>query len=152
IYFNDHTAVGMVPGGTVYEVMTLEPSHGFVFYTLDTRASDHPVFQRRGVECLFCHGPGNHGAAAMIVASVIPNADGVPAYTSASSDTIDHRTPIERRWGGWYVTGTHGSVEHLGNAIAPDPDRPLDLEERGTQNITSLEGKFAVGNSPAGTS
>jgi hypothetical protein len=152
LYFNDNVAVGMVQGGTVYEMMALEPSRGIAFYTMDTKKADQPVFQRRGVECLFCHGPGNKGAAAMVVASVIPDAQGVPAYTSAFIDTIDHRTPIERRWGGWYVTGTHGSEEHLGNAVAPDPDHPLDLEQANTQNLTSLEGKIDVSRYLTGTS
>jgi hypothetical protein len=33
-------------------------------------------------------------------------------------------------------------VHHLGNAVAPDPDRPFDLEQDGTLNLTSLAGKF----------
>lgn len=152
VYFNDNVAVGMVPGGSVYEIVALEPSHGLAFYTLDTKKSDHPVFQRRGVECLFCHGPGNKGAAALVVASVIPNAEGVPAYTSAFIDTIDHRTPFERRWGGWYVTGTHGSQTHMGNAVAPDPENPIDLDTTRSQNVTSLADRFDVTKYLTGTS
>jgi len=152
LYFNDAVSIGMVPGGSVYEMMAVEPNRGLAFYTLDTKQVERPVFQRRGVECLFCHGPGNKGAAAMVVASVIPNAEGVPAYTSAFIDTIDHRTPFDRRWGGWYVTGTHGSLTHLGNAVAPDPERPLDLEEANTQNQTSLAGRIDVGKYLTGTS
>jgi len=152
VYFNDAVSIGMVPGGSVYEMMAVEPNRGLAFYTLDTKQAEHPVFQRRGVECLFCHGPGNKGAAAMVVASVIPNAEGVPAYTSAFIDTIDHRTPFDRRWGGWYVTGTHGSLTHLGNAVAPDPEHPLDLETANTQNQTSLAGRIDVGKYLTGTS
>jgi hypothetical protein len=152
VYFNDNVAIGMVPGGTVYEMVALEPSHGLAFYTLDTRQTEHPAFQRRGVECLFCHGPGNKGAAALVVASVIPNADGVPAYTSAFIDTIDHRTPFDRRWGGWYVTGTHGSQTHMGNAVATNPENPLDLDTAHSQNVTSLAGRFDLAKYPAGTS
>ncbi len=144
LYFNDNVAIGMVPGGTVYEMMALEPSHGLAFYTLDTKKADRPSFQRRGVECLFCHAPGNKGAAAMVVASVIPMADGSPAYTSAFIDTIDDRTPFDRRWGGWYVTGTHGSQTHMGNAVASNQEHPLDLDTRNTQNVTSLADRFDV--------
>src|SRR5262245_52169987 len=144
VYFNDNVSIGMVQGGTVYEMLALEPDRGLAFYTLDTARTDRPSFQRRGVECLFCHGPGNKGAAAMVVASVIPDAQGAPAYTSAFIDTIDHRTPIDRRWGGWYVTGTHGSEQHMGNAVAPDPEHPLDLDRTNTQNLTSLEGRIDV--------
>jgi len=152
LYFNDTVSVGMVPGGSVYEIMALDPGRGLAFYSLDTKQTERPVFQRRGVECLFCHGPGNKGAAAMVVASVIPNPEGVPAYTSAFIDTIDDRTPIERRWGGWYVTGTHGSLRHMGNATAPDPERPLDLEQAHTQNQTTLDGRIDVSKYLTGTS
>jgi hypothetical protein len=132
--------------------MALEPSHGLAFYTLDVRKTERPVFQRRGVECLFCHGPGNRGAAAMVVASVFPDETGTPAYTSAFIETIDHRTPFDLRWGGWYVTGTHGSQKHMGNAVARDRDYPLDLEPARTQNLTSLESKFDVSKYLTGTS
>jgi hypothetical protein len=152
LYFNDNVAIGTVPGGTVYEMMALEPSHGLAFYTLDTKKTDQPAFQRRGVDCLFCHAPGNKGAAAMVVASVIPNPDGAPAYTTAFIDTIDHRTPFDRRWGGWYVTGTHGSQTHMGNAVASNPEHPLDLDTKNTQNVTSLADRFDVSKYLAPTS
>jgi hypothetical protein len=35
-------------------------------------------------------------------------------------------------------------MRHMGNAVAPDPDRPTDLEESGTQNLSSLAGKIDV--------
>ena len=152
LYFNDNVAIGTVPGGTVYEMMALEPLHGLAFYTLDTQKRDQPVFQRRGVDCLFCHAPGNKGAAAMVVASVIPMADGSPAYTSAFIDTIDHRTPFERRWGGWYVTGTHGSQVHMGNAVASNPEHPLELDTKRAQNVTSLADRIDVAQYLAPTS
>ena len=28
----------------------------------------------------------------------------------------DHTVPLQERWGGWYVTGEHGSMGHLGKA------------------------------------
>jgi hypothetical protein len=142
LYFNDEVSVGTVPGGEVYELLALEPAHGMVFYTLDTAQTERPRLQRRGAECFFCHGMGNKGAPALVVATVFPNEQGVPAYTSTFIDTIDHRTPFDQRWGGWYVTGTHGSQTHLGNAVSSDPLRPLDLELADTQNLTTLEGRF----------
>jgi len=152
LYFNDQVSVGTVPGGDVFELLALEPSHGMVFYSLSTRKTERPHLQRRGIECLFCHAMGNKGAPSLVVASVIPDGDGTPAYTSTFISTIDHRTPISQRWGGWYVTGTHGSVRHMGNAVALDPFKPLDLQLEGTQNLTSLENKFDVSKYLTGTS
>src|SRR5437660_17348 len=81
LYFNDEVSVGTVPGGDVYELLALEPSHGMVFYTLNTKEADRPRLQRRGAECLFCHAMGNKGAPSLVVASVFPDKDGSPAYT-----------------------------------------------------------------------
>jgi len=138
LYFNDSVSIGAVQEGNVFELTALDPSQGLVFYTLDTRQSDKPHFERRFSECLNCHGP----AGGLVVSSVYSSVDGMPFVTGTFFEGIDHRTPLENRWGGWYVSGTHGSVRHLGNAVARNPDRPFDLEQDGTQNLTSLETKF----------
>jgi hypothetical protein len=141
IYFNDTVAIGRVPGGDVLELTALDPARGVSFYTLPAGKVEKPLFQRRGVECMFCHGPGNHGAPGLVVASVFPDAEGLPAYSTFFRGT-DHRTPFTERWGGWYVTGTHGAQQHLGNAIAPDPARPVELHQVNSQNLTTLGHKF----------
>jgi hypothetical protein len=138
IFFNDDVAVGSVQDGKVFELTSLDPVQGLVFYTLDTQKAETPKFERRYSECLNCHGPAN----GLVVSSVYPSADGTPFVTGTFFEGIDHRTPLENRWGGWYVSGTHGSVRHMGNAVAPDPDRPFDLEQQNTQNLTSLDAKF----------
>src|SRR5262245_20562219 len=102
--------------------------------TMDTERSEKPRFERRFAECLNCHGPAN----GLVVSSVYPSVDGTPFVTGTFFEGIDHRTPLEDRWGGWYVSGNHGSVRHLGNAVAPDPDRPFDLQKQNTQNLTDL--------------
>jgi hypothetical protein len=142
IYFNDTVAIGRVPGGDVLELTALDTAHGVSFYTLPAGKVDKPEFKRRGVECAFCHGPGNHGAPGLVVASVFPDAEGMPAYSTTFFRGTDHRTPFTERWGGWYVTGTHGSQRHLGNAIAPNPERPAELQQVNTQNLTTLADKF----------
>jgi hypothetical protein len=152
IFFNDTVAVGSVQGGEVLEVLSLDADQGVVFYTLAARQSDTPRFQRRGTECAFCHLPGNHGAAGLVVASVIPNSEGLPFFGGSFFGTTDHRTPFEERWGGWYVTGTHGSQPHMGNAVAPDPDRPVDLDQSANGNVTALAGRFDAANYLTATS
>ena len=95
---------------------------------------------------------GNKGAPGLVVATVFPNEEGVPAYTSTFIDTIDHRTPFDRRWGGWYVTGTHGPSKHLGNAVGSNPFNPLDLAAPDSQNLTTLTGRFDVSKYLTGSS
>lgn len=146
VFFNDKVAVGSVQGGDVLEVMSLDPDQGFIFYTLGARKSETPRFEQRAVECAFCHLPGNHGAPGLVVASVIPDAQGMPFFTGGFFGTTDQRTPFDQRWGGWYVTGTHGSQTHMGNAVAPDPDRPGDLDQSANGNLTTLAGRFDATN------
>src|SRR5438477_47901 len=95
---------------------------------------------------------GNKGALSMVVASVFPDKDGSPAYTSTFIGTVDHRTPFDQRWGGWYVTGTHGSQRHMGNAVAVDPFHPLDLDQLHSQNLTTLADKLDLSKYLTGTS
>jgi hypothetical protein len=65
----------------------------------------------------------------------------MPAFRGAQRIT-DHRTPLEARWGGWYVTGMHGGMRHIGNAVGHDPAHPELLDMHDTQNLTSLDKKF----------
>jgi hypothetical protein len=138
LFFNDSVAVGAVQDGNVFEFTSLDPSQGIIFYTMDTQKLENPRFERRFSECLNCHGP----AKGLVVSSVYPAADGTPFVTGTFFEGIDHRTPIENRWGGWYVSGTHGSVHHLGNAFASDSDHPFDMDQEGTQNLTTLTSKI----------
>jgi hypothetical protein len=147
IYFNDSVSVGAVQDGPIFELTALDPAEGIVFYTMDTQNVEKPRFQRRLSECLNCHGP----AGGLVVSSVFPAPDGTPFVTGTFFGGVDHRTPIEQRWGGWYVTGKHGSVGHLGNVVAPDRDRPFDLEQS-TPNLTDLSSKLDVSRYLAPTS
>jgi hypothetical protein len=82
---------------------------------------------------------------------VIPGQDGRPflAVKDTAPVATDHRTPLERRWGGWYVTGAHGAQRHMGNAVARLPFYPFDLEQEGTQNLMTLAGKVDTAPYPS---
>ena len=141
LYFNDEVAVGSVQDGDVLELAAVDPQQGVNFYTLDVQKTDKPEFARRDA-CLQCHqGVATLGVPGILVSSVYPGPDGMPAFRGASTIT-DHRSKLDQRWGGWYVTGTTGSQNHMGNAVAHNPSQPQLLEIRGTQNLTSLAGKF----------
>jgi hypothetical protein len=135
IYFNDEVAVGWVRGSPSMELAAFDARQGVVFYTLTGSTL------ARSEACLRCHqGPATLGVPGIFVGSVFPGPSGDPH--GADAIVTDHRTKFEDRWGGWYVTGTHGAARHRGNAIAPDPAEPETLETEGTQNLTSLARKF----------
>ena len=141
VYFNDNVAVGFVPMGDVMELASLDPEQGVVFYTLDMEKTAKPEFVRNNMECMQCHlFPGTLNIPGLVITSVIPAPDGSPRFPAAAT-IVDSRTPLYERWGGWYVTGTAGGLQHRGNAVAPHPDQPGVLDFRGAQNLTSLAGR-----------
>ncbi len=146
VYFNDFAAVGAVQDGEVYEITSLDSKNGILFYTLDTKRATRPNFDEQSVQCTRCHNAVNAYATGLMVATVYPSADGTPFVDNSRTlfTTTDHRSPFEERWGGWYVSGTHGNMQHRGNAIAPDLSRPFELQTAGTQNVTDLSKKFDV--------
>jgi hypothetical protein len=143
IYFNDDAAIGFVKNGRL-ELAGLDPKQGMIFYTMSGEKTEPPRLVR-SQGCLRCHqGPATAGVPGLFVSSVFPNASGMASRLRGI--VTDHRTPFAQRWGGWYVTGTHGRQRHRGNAVALNPAQPEELETEGTQNLTSLDSKFV----PAG--
>ena len=137
IYFSDDVAVGFVHEADFIELAAFGSRHGGVFYTLDARRSDRPQFARPN-GCLRCHqGAATLGVPGPYVGSVPTSATGRPDFRLGTVVT-DHRTPFEERWGGWYVTGTHGAVPHRGNALARNPTRPAGLVAAANRNLTTL--------------
>jgi hypothetical protein len=153
IYFNDDTAVGFVQNGDVLELSAIDPKQGAVFYSLDTEKSDKPEFARRD-DCLRCHqGAPTMGIPGLIVSSVRPSTDPEAREAHGAAFITDDRTEFGERWGGWYVTGTHGSQVHLGNnPELTDPLNPGRASKDGTQNVTSLEDRFNTSRYLAPTS
>lgn len=144
IYYSDEVYVGFCQSGDVLEVSTVDPQLGAVFYTLDQKTTDAPRLQRQTEHCLLCHGSSRtRGVPGHIVRSLFVDASGEPLL-SAGGYTVDHGTPLEHRWGGWYVTGKHGSQSHLGNLITRgrEPARPIENSQG--LNVTQLNDRIAV--------
>ena len=142
LYFNDEVYVGFCQQGDVLELSAVDPQLGAVFYTLDQEPLLAPKFRRQTDNCLICHGssqtkeiPGH------VVRSVFSDAGGLPILSSGTY-RIDHTSPIEKRWGGWYVTGTHGDQKHLGNLIVRGRVDRDEIDNSAGQNQTSLEDRF----------
>jgi hypothetical protein len=95
LYFNDSVVVGWVRGGFI-EIAAQDPEQGTAFYTLNARLLGGPALARHD-ECLSCH--NSHRTA------------NVPGMI----EPMGHTRPLEHRWGGWYVTGNPGSIQHPGN-------------------------------------
>jgi len=141
LFFNDTVALGWVRGGDILEVASEDPRQGVIFYVLDNAPAAKPQFQRND-HCLQCHESySTVGVPGMLLRSVYPASDGTPMYAAGTYET-DHRSPIEQRWGGWFVTGDLGSTRHLGNALFADPQNPNPVTPKLSRNPHSVEGRF----------
>lgn len=142
IYFNDDIYVGYCQNGDVLEISAVDPALGTVFYTLDQDPEQPVRFERRVDNCLVCHSSSRtDGVPGHLVRSLYVDRTGTPIL-SAGSRTVDHTTPFEQRWGGWYVTGTHGDQKHLGNLLI-DGRRVMEpVDNAAGQNVESLSGRI----------
>jgi hypothetical protein len=139
LYFSDDVYVGYCQFGHVMEISAVDPKLGTVFYTLDQDTEEKLKFVRHTDSCLLCHASSQtRGIPGHLVRSVYPDTRGDPILSSGSF-RIDQTSPIERRWGGWYVTGTHGKMKHLGNLVIADKRPPEQVENLKGLNVTSLK-------------
>ena len=144
LYFTDDVYVGWVPGGDVLEFAAVDPQQGVMFYTMDQDSGPKPRIDRRD-ECLQCHASGGTlGVPGLVVRSVFVERSGMPLF-QAGGFVTDHRSPLAQRWGGWYVTGTHGKQRHMGNVFAEDRDHPEQLDREQGANVTDLKARIDTG-------
>jgi hypothetical protein len=142
LYFSDDVSIGYCKNGALMEVAAADPQLGMAFYTLEQAADRNPALRRRGETCLLCHGSSrNQGYPGLLVRSVYPDASGLPIL-SGGTRSIDHTSPLKDRWGGWYVTGTSGRQEHLGNLIIRTRDVPERVDNTAGRNVTDLGQRF----------
>ncbi len=138
IYFNDDVYVGWVQNGDVVELSAADPKLGGTFYTLSQKRAGAPEIVRETSRCLQCHGSSHtRRTPGHMVRSVIPDSRGLPVFR-LGTHLNDDSSPFDERWGGWYVTGTHGTQRHMGNTYLPDPDREETLNAEAGANITDL--------------
>lgn len=141
VYFGDDVYVGWVPFGEVVEVSSVDPQKGAIFYVLSQQPDEKPSFRRQTHECLQCHDSSlTQSVPGHLVRSVHPDSRGQPIL-SAGTFLTNHNSPLSERWGGWYVTGTHGDQKHLGNVVTERPsnhDRQARTEWPVRGNLTDL--------------
>src|SRR5262245_48177413 len=137
IFFGDDVYIGLVPGSPMLEISEADPKLGGVFYTLDQARAEKPRFVRTD-QCLECHASAKTmGVPGHLVRSFATDESGVADLRSGTS-LVNHRTPIEERWGGWYVTGTHGRQTHRGNLIGQAAFERALQEPNYLGNLTNL--------------
>ena len=151
LFFNDDVYVGFIPGSPLMEVSMADPKIGGVFYTLSQAPAEKPKIVRND-QCLECHASAKSmGVPGHLVRSFAVDEAGVVDLNSGTS-LVNHRTPFEERWGGWYVTGTHGAQKHRGNLFGTDAFARQEKEPNYRGNVTDLKPFFDVASYPSANS
>jgi hypothetical protein len=144
IYFNDDVMIGSCRGGKVIEISAADEAIGTAFYTLEQEADEKPRPQRQTDSCLICHSSSaNQGFPGHLVRSLYVDRQGNPLLASGSFRT-DHTSPLQERWGGWYVTGTSGRQKHMGNVIGQGKRGKVEHEKSDGVNVVDLKDRFTT--------
>ncbi|MEQ9068273.1 MAG: hypothetical protein RLO18_16175, partial [Gimesia chilikensis] len=139
VYFNDDVYLGWVPGARSMELASIDPLRGTIFYELDLKASAKPRFVRSD-RCLACHaGDSSLRVPGLLVRSFLTDDHGRPI---SGYSQISHDKPLEKRWGGWYVTGTHGDMLHLGNVFGRETIEEFRTNPALRANLTHVDQFF----------
>jgi hypothetical protein len=144
LYFDTDTYVGFVQGSRNLELGTMDSELGQVFYTLPNQALGAPQLQRQTLTCLACHDTYELSGGG------VPRFLLMSSYVSIRGDQLTHEdnilttdeTPIESRWGGWYVTGNTGKQLHVGNILVKSVQELVKLDSVRRVNIETLDGLF----------
>lgn len=135
IYFSENAYVGHVPGGSI-EVIVHDAVLGPVFYLVEQETDGTMRIARDTSQCMSCHATARtENVPGMLIRSVYPGEDGHPLLHLGTND-VSHETPLEQRWGGWYVTG-RSSIPHLGNRTFDD-DGDLEPANDSLRTVPSL--------------
>ncbi len=129
IYFNDNVYVAYIPQADRIEISAVDEKLGAVFYALaaDADPVELATALQRDDSCLSCHGTRKtQSVPGFLVRSVFATDRGLPRFELGTT-TTDWTTDFEQRFGGWYITGTHGDLRHRGNAFIQNDENNLDL-------------------------
>ncbi len=142
LYYSEDVYVGWVQGGDRLEISAVDPERGAVFYTLVQSPVTAPRFERDRGSCLQCHhSRRTRGVPGHLVRSVYPLASGLPLFRAGTID-VTYATPIEERWGGWYVTGKNVPPRHMGNRVLRDASTPESILAAQHKNDVDLATLF----------
>lgn len=152
IFFNEETYLGWMPEGRI-EIASSDPERGSVFFfqrKLDDRQGK--LFVRDRV-CIQCHaGSATNFLPGLLARSVFPDGRGRSIKSVDSFERVGHNVALSDRWGGWYVTGGHEELRHMGNAIASRGARGVELISDKAVEQVGLKHFFDTSQYPIATS
>ena len=149
LYFNESVYLGWMPNGRI-EIASFDPELGPLFYfqrQLDDKTS--PLFARTR-SCLGCHaGDATNFLPGSLGRSVYPDQTGRSIKSLDDYRRSGHHIPLHDRYGGWFVSGNHGTMRHMGNAIATRENGKVSIDREKFVNLEKLDRFFRTESYPA---
>lgn len=150
LFFNENVYVGWIPGAPVLEISAVDAKLGAVFYTLEQTKAPTPKLARND-QCLECHSSAKSlGVPGHLARSFHTGEDG--RVDLLGGVQVNHRTPFEERWGGWYVTGAPPGLKHMGNLAGKEAFARREREADYQAAIPDLTGLCDTSRYPLPTS
>lgn len=145
IFFNDRVYVAWIPSAPLLEILSVDSRFGSVLYTLDQAPSPSSPRLVRDNRCLECHiSTRTLDIPGTLVRSFKTSPSGEVDLLSGGQ-AITHDTPLEERWGGWFVTDARGRlITPAALAAGPSPTLPSVPPE--------LDPSFTLAGYPRATS
>ena len=149
LYFNESVYLGWMPNGRI-EIASFDPELGPIFYfqrELDDASS--PLLARTR-SCLGCHaGDATNFLPGSLGRSVYPDESGRSLKSIDDYRRSGHHIPLHDRYGGWFVSGNHGAMRHMGNAIASREGGKITIDREQFANLEKLDRFFSTEAYPA---
>lgn len=147
VFFNDMVSVAWIPEARELELTAIDPTRGVNFYTLTQplqEAEDSPPTFQRTDRCLACHsGRSSLDVPGLLLRGFQTDRTGKMLF---GFSRVTHDMTYDRRWGGWYVTGSPAGLLHRGN-LAGDAENEQHKSEPGflsSLNDLKTRGDFSA--------
>lgn len=150
LYFNDSVYLGWMPNGRI-EIASFDPELGPIFYFQRPLEDTTSQLFVRTRSCLGCHaGDATNFLPGALGRSIYPDENG-RSLRGAAEDyrRSGHQIPMKERWGGWFVSGQHGALRHMGNAIATRGESGVTIDRDRYANLEKLDHFFPTDAFPA---
>lgn len=152
MYFNEDTYLGFIPGARI-EIASTDPKLGSVFYFERPLNQTEGAMFTRARNCIGCHaGSATNFLPGLLGRSVYQDENERRIGSINTFERVGHEVALHDRWGGWYVTGGHPELRHMGNAVAFRGKGGAYLERDKWNNMKTLEEFFDVKKYPLPTS
>jgi hypothetical protein len=164
IFFNDEVSVAWIPESRELEITAVDPVKGVNFYTLSQPLAALPVDYKAGKRvvnagenaaspsflrrdrCLACHaGRSTLEIPGLLLRAFQTDGSGRPIV---GFSRVTHDMRYEKRWGGWYVTGTPAGIIHRGNLLSEADNSHHKKEPGFASSLDELSQKFDVAGYP----